>query len=68
MELKKEIAQLAELGIKSKHTPKPFVAGLSEIPVTGKIFGKQELENALIENDMVKITLSDGYSDRKSVV
>ncbi len=47
MEIEKEIAQLAELGVKNKHAPKPFIAGTSDIPVTGKVFGKEEIANAI---------------------
>ena len=47
MEIEKEIAQLAEFGVRSKHAPKKFVAGESDIPVTGKVFGKEEISNAI---------------------
>ena len=47
MEIEGEIAKLAELGMRHHHAPKQFVAGKTDIPVTGKVFGKEELANAI---------------------
>ena len=47
MDIEGKIAQLAELGMLHKHASKEFVAGQTEIPVTGKVFGKEELANAV---------------------
>lgn len=47
MEIENEIAKLAEFGMTSKHAAKRFVAGESDIPVTGKVFGKEEITNAI---------------------
>lgn len=37
------ISQLVETAMEERHPAKAFVAGTSAIPVTGKIFGKEEL-------------------------
>lgn len=37
------ISRLVETAMEERHPPKAFVAGTSAIPVTGKIFGKEEL-------------------------
>ena len=29
------------------HTPKPFIPGDSTIPVTGKVFGREEIKNSV---------------------
>ncbi len=47
MEIEKEINQLAESGLKNMHPPKSFTPGVSDIPVTGKVFGKEEIANAI---------------------
>jgi CDP-6-deoxy-D-xylo-4-hexulose-3-dehydrase len=33
--------------MKDRHSPKPFIAGESSIPVTGKVYGKEELNAAV---------------------
>jgi len=47
VEIDEKIAELAEMGMLYKHVPKQFVAGKTDIPVTGKVFGKEELANAV---------------------
>lgn len=47
MEFEKEIDALAELGINNKHLTQRFIAGQSDVPVTGKVFGKEEIRNAI---------------------
>ena len=47
MNIEKETDLLAERAINNKHTLKPFEAGKSDIPVTGKVFGKEEISNAI---------------------
>jgi CDP-6-deoxy-D-xylo-4-hexulose-3-dehydrase len=41
------INNLVEKAINELHAPKPFIAGESSIPVTGKVFGKQEISAAV---------------------
>jgi CDP-6-deoxy-D-xylo-4-hexulose-3-dehydrase len=41
------ISQLAKEAIASKHKSSPFVAGVSQIPVTGKVFGETEITAAI---------------------
>jgi CDP-6-deoxy-D-xylo-4-hexulose-3-dehydrase len=45
--IEKETDLLAEWAINNKHALKPFEAGKSDIPVTGKVFGKEEISNAI---------------------
>lgn len=42
-----DINNLVERAISGRHSPKPFVAGESSIPVTGKVYGKEELSAAV---------------------
>jgi CDP-6-deoxy-D-xylo-4-hexulose-3-dehydrase len=42
-----EIRDLAERGFRNLHAPKPFVAGESRVPVTGKVFDAEEISAAL---------------------
>ena len=41
------ISALAELAMEKLHSPKKFIPGESHIPVTGKVFGKPEIEAAV---------------------
>ena len=41
------ISALAELAMDKLHSPKKFIPGESHIPVTGKVFGKPEIEAAV---------------------
>ena len=41
------ISALAELAMDKLHSPKKFIPGESHIPVTGKVFGKSEIEAAV---------------------
>ena len=41
------ISALAELAMDKLHAPKKFIPGESHIPVTGKVFGKPEIEAAV---------------------
>ena len=41
------IDQLVERAFSEKHSPKPFIPGESAIPVTGKVFGKEEIKAAV---------------------
>ncbi len=41
------ISALAELAMEKLHSPKKFIPGESHIPVTGKVFGKSEIEAAV---------------------
>ena len=47
MNIEKEAGMLAEWAINNKHALKQFEAGKSDIPVTGKVFGKEEISNAI---------------------
>lgn len=42
-----EIASLARHAMDTKHKKTPFIAGETPIPVTGKVFGSQEIEAAM---------------------
>jgi CDP-6-deoxy-D-xylo-4-hexulose-3-dehydrase len=44
--LDSQISQLANLAFAELHTSKPFIAGESSVPVTGKVFGVEELTAA----------------------
>ena len=46
-ELDRSISQLAKEAVASKHKSSPFVAGVSHIPVTGKVFGDTEIAAAM---------------------
>jgi CDP-4-dehydro-6-deoxyglucose reductase, E1 len=41
------IDQLVERAFFEKHSPRPFIPGESAIPVTGKVFGKEEIRAAV---------------------
>ena len=41
------IDQLVERAFLEKHSPRPFIPGESAIPVTGKVFGKEEIRAAV---------------------
>ncbi len=41
------IDQLVERAFSEKHSPRPFIPGESAIPVTGKVFGKEEIRAAV---------------------
>jgi CDP-6-deoxy-D-xylo-4-hexulose-3-dehydrase len=47
IEFDADINNLVEKAINELHTPKPFIAGESSIPVTGKVFGKPEISAAI---------------------
>ena len=42
-----EISNLAKRAMESKHKQKKFIAGETPIPVTGKVFGSEEIEAAV---------------------
>ena len=44
--LDSQVSQLTEFAFAELHTSKPFIAGESSIPVTGKVFGVEELTAA----------------------
>jgi len=44
--LDSQVSQLAELAFTELHTTEPFIAGESSVPVTGKVFGVEELTAA----------------------
>jgi CDP-6-deoxy-D-xylo-4-hexulose-3-dehydrase len=44
--LDSKIEQLATNAFSELHPPKAFVAGKTNIPVTGKVFGREELQAA----------------------
>ena len=46
-ELNESIDQLASQAIFELHSDKPFIAGQSAVPVTGKVFGKPEIAAAI---------------------
>ena len=46
-ELNESIDQLASQAILELHSDKPFIAGQSAVPVTGKVFGKPEIAAAI---------------------
>lgn len=46
-ELNLGISKLVALGIQELHPAKPFIPGETAIPVTGKVFGPEEIENAV---------------------
>jgi len=52
------INQLVEQAFLEKHTKKPFVPGESSIPVTGKVFGKEEIKAAV--NASLEFWLTSG--------
>ena len=41
------VRQAASLAIQNLHPPKSFVPGVSDVPVTGKVFGSPEIESAV---------------------
>jgi CDP-6-deoxy-D-xylo-4-hexulose-3-dehydrase len=43
-----EIRDLAERGYQNLHVPKQFIAGETRVPVTGKVFGAEEISAALM--------------------
>ena len=47
IEFDADINDLVEKAINELHAPKPFIAGESSIPVTGKVFGKPEISAAV---------------------
>ena len=47
IEFDADINNLVEKAINELHVPKPFIAGESSIPVTGKVFGKPEISAAV---------------------
>jgi CDP-6-deoxy-D-xylo-4-hexulose-3-dehydrase len=47
IEFDADINNLVEKAIDELHAPKPFIAGESSIPVTGKVFGKPEISAAV---------------------
>jgi len=47
IEFDADINNLVEKAINDRHSPKPFVAGETSIPVTGKVYGKEELSAAV---------------------
>jgi len=46
-DIKLKAQELAALGMESLHPQKKFIPGESDIPVTGKVFGKEEIANAI---------------------
>jgi CDP-6-deoxy-D-xylo-4-hexulose-3-dehydrase len=47
IEFDADINNLVEKAVNERHAPKPFIAGESSIPVTGKVFGKPEISAAV---------------------
>jgi CDP-6-deoxy-D-xylo-4-hexulose-3-dehydrase len=47
IEFDADINNLVEKAFNDRHSPKPFVAGETSIPVTGKVYGKEELRAAV---------------------
>ena len=41
------VSQLANIGMQTRHPKKDFIRGESAIPVTGKVFGSEELTAAV---------------------
>ena len=56
-------AQLARLAVADRHSSAPFIPGVSSIPVTGKVFGAEEIE-AAIEASMDFWLTSGPYSEK----
>lgn len=46
-DLDRNISQLAKEAFDSKHKSSPFLAGVSHVPVTGKVFGDNEIAAAM---------------------
>ena len=46
-EIDEKISSLVKLALESKHAEKAFIPGESTIPVTGKVFGEEELTSVL---------------------
>ena len=46
-QIKLKAQELAILGMENLHPVKKFIPGESDIPVTGKVFGKEEISNAI---------------------
>jgi CDP-6-deoxy-D-xylo-4-hexulose-3-dehydrase len=55
--------QIAELAMKTLHKSKNFIPGETPIPVTGKVFGKQEIEAAV--NASAEFWLTSGPHTEK---
>ena len=47
IEFDADINNLVEKAVNELHAPKPFIAGESSIPVTGKVFGRPEISAAV---------------------
>ena len=56
-------AQLARQAVADRHSSAPFIPGVSSIPVTGKVFGAEEIE-AAIEASMDFWLTSGPYTEK----
>lgn len=45
--LEEMVASLVQSALKARHFPKPFISGDSSVPVSGKVFGAEELTAAV---------------------
>jgi CDP-6-deoxy-D-xylo-4-hexulose-3-dehydrase len=59
----KKVSSLAKTAYRAKHRPVDFIAGETPIPVTGKFFGTQEIENAILASTDFWLT-SGPYTDK----
>ena len=63
----KLLDDISEESINTLHKSVKFVAGESEVPVTGKVFGKEEIKNAIkasaefiaLREEVLKIIFAD---------
>jgi CDP-6-deoxy-D-xylo-4-hexulose-3-dehydrase len=59
----KEVEMLAQLAMQQLHAPSDFIPGDSPVPVTGKVFGKEEISAAV--NASLDFWLTSGpYSEK----
>ena len=57
------VRQAASLAIQNLHPPKSFIPGVSDVPVTGKVFGAPEIEAAV--NASLEFWLTSGpYTEK----
>jgi CDP-6-deoxy-D-xylo-4-hexulose-3-dehydrase len=62
-DFKEEISSLANRALKNKHKKSVFIAGETPIPVTGKVFGSEEIEAAI--NASLDFWLTSGPQTQK---
>jgi CDP-6-deoxy-D-xylo-4-hexulose-3-dehydrase len=59
----KEVEMLAQSAMQQLHAPSDFIPGDSPVPVTGKVFGKEEISAAV--NASLDFWLTSGpYSEK----